>query len=81
VRRSSVQPSLLRWLAKDQAGTHIAFFEEREKFAIPRFPSSENKVAPISQANLQAAIKAALARAGAALVHENEGGETAPHKI
>ena len=29
---------------------------------MPRFPSSENKVAPISQANLQAAIKAAMAR-------------------
>jgi hypothetical protein len=62
VRRSSVQPSLLRWLAKDQAGTHIAFFEERERFAMPRFPSSENKVAPISQANPRAAIKAAMAR-------------------
>jgi hypothetical protein len=62
VTRSSVQPSLLRWLAKDQAGTHIAFFEARERFALPRFPSSQNKVAPISQANLQAAIKAAMAR-------------------
>ena len=29
---------------------------------MPRFPSSENKVAPISQANLQSAIKAAMAR-------------------
>jgi hypothetical protein len=62
VRRSSVQPSLLRRIAEDQAETHIAFFEERERFAMPRSASSENKVARISQANLQAAIKAAMAR-------------------
>ena len=29
---------------------------------MPRFPSSQNKVAPISQANLQSAIKAEMAR-------------------
>jgi hypothetical protein len=29
---------------------------------MPRLPSSQNKVAPISQANLQSAIKAAIAR-------------------
>jgi hypothetical protein len=60
---SSVQPSLQRWLAKDQAETPIAFCEERERFSMPRFPSSQTKVAPISQANPQAAIKAAMARA------------------
>jgi hypothetical protein len=30
VRRSSVQPSLLRLLTKVQAGTHIEFFPKRE---------------------------------------------------
>jgi hypothetical protein len=30
VRRSSVRPSLLRLLAKVQAGTHIAFLPKRE---------------------------------------------------
>jgi hypothetical protein len=29
---------------------------------MPKFPSSQTKVAPISQANLQSAIKAAMAR-------------------
>ena len=29
---------------------------------MPRFPSSQNKVAPTSQANLQSAIKAEMAR-------------------
>jgi hypothetical protein len=30
--------------------------------SMPKFPSSQTKVAPISQANLQSAIKAAIAR-------------------
>jgi hypothetical protein len=35
----------------------------RENFPMPKFPSSQTKVAPLSQANLKAAIQAAQARA------------------
>jgi hypothetical protein len=42
---------------------HIFIPPEERSFPTPKFPSSQSKVAPISQANLQATIKAAMARA------------------
>jgi hypothetical protein len=59
VRRSSVQPSLLRLLTKVQAGAHIEFFPKRE-VSNPAFPFFLNKSrAPISQVNSQAARRVA----------------------
>src|ERR1700722_11039396 len=77
VRRSPVQPSLLRWLAKDQAGTPIAFCEAKRKVCYATVPIFANKSGAHFSGKSTSSNKSCNgARADAALVHEHEGGET-----
>jgi hypothetical protein len=50
-------------LAKAEGQGSYCLSAEERALSMPKFPSSQTKAAPISQANLQSAIKAAMARA------------------
>jgi hypothetical protein len=58
---SALSPSFKR-LQELSVEVQICVPHEERDASMPKFPSSQTKVAPISQANLQSAIKAAIAR-------------------
>jgi hypothetical protein len=60
-RLSAWSPIVQALATVQRGGSNCVPYEERS-LPMPKFPSSQTKVAPISQANLPSAIKAAMAR-------------------
>jgi hypothetical protein len=57
-KKLSAWSPVIHALARVQRGASNCVPHEERSLPMPKFPSSQNKVAPISQANPQSAIKA-----------------------